>query len=259
MGNVKDYLLNTKTKKDTMEYLIEAEQDLLDAMRGQVQTLAKQKASGKATAATATTKAKGKTLEDTFGLVMKPATADDVKMIKQLLGPNANVFIRAFQVMNKTTEAQSSKWYDEAAKKFKKDLHWADNKLFWHGSRNENWWSILNSGLVLRPAKAIITGKMFGYGTYFADKAQKSINYTSSRGSYYARGSSDKAYLGLYQVFLGRVKKIRHSDSSLDYKKITSQGFDSVFAEGGADLINNEFIVYHEHQTTVRFIVEIKG
>jgi len=41
-----------------------------------------------------------------------------------------------------------------------------DVRLFWHGSRNENWWSIINTGLVLRPTNAVITGKMFGYGIY---------------------------------------------------------------------------------------------
>ena len=44
---------------------------------------------------------------------------------------------------------------------------------------------------------------------------------------------------------------------SLSKKKINAEGYDSVFTKGGADLINNEYIVYDIAQTTIRFIVEI--
>lgn len=45
----------------------------------------------------------------------------------------------------------------------KEDIHQV--KQLWHGSRNENWFSILENGLQLNP-NAIITGKMFGKGIY---------------------------------------------------------------------------------------------
>ena len=44
--------------------------------------------------------------------------------------------------------------------------------LLWHGSRTENWWSIFKNGLTLNN-NAIVTGKMFGQGLYFAPKAEK--------------------------------------------------------------------------------------
>jgi len=117
-------------------------------------------------------------------------------------------------------------------------------------------------GLVLRPANAIITGKMFGYGLYFADKFRKSLNYSSLWGSYWSGGQSNKAYLALYDVHLGHSLKIKKHQgwcSQLTAEKLKVKGgkYNSVFAQGGADLINNEYIVYHQSQCTVRYLVEI--
>lgn len=70
-------------------------------------------------------------------------------------------------------------------------------KLVFHGSKNENFWSILKSGLKLNP-KASVTGKMLGLGIYGADKAIKSLNYTSIKGSSWARGTSSVGYLAVF-------------------------------------------------------------
>ena len=42
-----------------------------------------------------------------------------------------------------------------------KESDFSNTKLLWHGSRNENWMSIISNGLLLNP-NAVITGKMFG-------------------------------------------------------------------------------------------------
>ena len=68
-----------------------------------------------------------------------------------------------------------------------------------HGSRNENIWGLITEGQNLYP-KAHITGKMFGYGLYYANRAKKSINYTSLKDSYWANGNSDVGYLAVYKV-----------------------------------------------------------
>ena len=53
----------------------------------------------------------------------------------------------------------------------------------WHGSRNENWLSIIKNGLQINP-NAKITGKMFGKGIYFAPNPKKSYGYTSCLNTY---------------------------------------------------------------------------
>jgi poly [ADP-ribose] polymerase len=101
---------------------------------------------------------------------------------------------------------------------------------------------------------------MFSDGIYLADKAQKSINYTSLRGSYYTRGNSEKAYLALFKAHVGNQRHIYKHDSScyeITYAKLQKDGFDSVFAHGGADLINNEYVVYTTSQCTIEYFVEI--
>jgi poly [ADP-ribose] polymerase len=115
---------------------------------------------------------------------------------------------------------------------------------------------------VLRPANAVISGKMFGYGLYFADKFRKSLNYSSLYGSYWARGNAHKAYLAVYEVHTGTQLHVKHHEPwcgllTEERLKAKGQQYDSVFAEGGADLVNNEYIVYNEAQCTIKYLVEV--
>lgn len=252
MKNVKDHLFkDLVTKKDLAEAekMIGNEQATLDVMAGQV-------AMNKAQTKNADPKSvkKALTMLEAMGLEVSEAPASDIPMIKKLMGSNANQFKRAYIVTNKRTQAKFDN-YVKACKNKKLEL-------FWHGSRNENWWSILETGLVLRPANAVISGKMFGYGTYFADKFQKSLGYTSFRGSYWAGGNDKKAFLALFQVHVGEQLRIKNHQSwcyELTDSKLKARGsYDSLYAEGGADLRNNEYIVYNEAQCTVKYLVEIE-
>ena len=260
MSNVKDYLLSTRTKATDMNNLIAAEQDLLDTMAGQYKSAKQMQA--KTPTKSKTKGQNDKTLEELFGIKIEPTNKTDDDLIKKMLGPNANQFVRAFKVTNLETEEVSKKWYTKLKTNHGQHQAWTDNKLFWHGSRNQNWFSIITTGLTIRPAKAVRTGAMFGsLGTYFANKAQKSIGYTSLSGSYWSHGNDNRAYMGIYEVFLGRTKHITKWSSdctTLCKDKLNKQGYDSVFAEKGADLRNDEYITYDDAQTTIRYIVEIK-
>lgn len=75
---------------------------------------------------------------------------------------------------------------------------------------------------------------MFSDGIYFANKAQKSIGYSSLRGSYWANGNDNKGYLILFSVNLGKQKHIYKHNSSC--YKITENNLllnNSLFAHGG--------------------------
>ena len=129
----------------------------------------------------------------------------DIRVIKSLLGDCRNKFYAAWKVTNIKTQ----KRFDD----FVNTEKISNTKLLWHGSRNENWWSIINTGLVLRPTNAVITGKMFGYGIYYAPKARKSLGYTSLDGSYWARGKSDSAFMALMEVAYGRPYDVYSFDN----------------------------------------------
>lgn len=260
MDNVKNHLVSDITDSNTLtiaQQMIGEEQSALDTMAGQVELLKQQKeAALKAAEAEAngvTEPISEVTILDQMGLSVEVENDEEtLKLIKKLMGPNVHQMKRVFKVVNKKTQEKFDKNFEQARVKKK--------RFYWHGSRNENWFNILQTGLLIRPSGAIHTGSMFGDGIYFADKAQKSIGYSSLRGSYWTRGGDDKAFLALFDVHLGNQKEILHHSSScysLSDKVMKSEGYDSVFAKGGADLRNNEYIVYRPEQCTVSHLIEI--
>lgn len=127
---------------------------------------------------------------------------------------------------------------------------------FWHGSRNENWLSIMKNSLKLNP-DAIITGKMFGDGIYFAPSSMKSWGYTSIRGSYWAGGNSNSAFMGLYLCASGKPYDVYAYHPMCDYKAATKKaGCDSLFAHKGISLRNDEVVFYDENAVCLQYIVE---
>lgn len=138
---------------------------------------------------------------------------------------------------------------------FKKYLKEHDIKVakqFWHGSRNENWLSIIINSLLLKP-NAVITGKMFGNGIYFASKATKSWNYTSYRNTYWAKGNSDTAFMGLYATAYGDPLDCTCAHH---YTKTELGKKNCVHAHAGTQLRNDEIIFYDEAAVLLQYIVE---
>lgn len=252
MDNVKDYLLtdiNDAKALENAQKFIGEEQNTLDTMAGQVQLIKQQRA--------ASQKPKDATNEvtilDQMGISIEvekdTATLD---LIKKLMGPNVNQIRQVYKVVNAKTQVKFENHFNGARVKKK--------RFYWHGSRNENWFNILQTGLLIRPSGAVHTGSMFGDGIYFADKAQKSIGYSSLRGSYWTKGGDDKAFLALFDVHVGNQKEILHHSSScysLSASVLKKDNYDSVFAKGGADLRNNEYIVYDSAQCTISHLIEI--
>ena len=130
-------------------------------------------------------------------------------------------------------------------------------KQLWHGSRNENWLSIINNGLLLNP-NAVITGKMFGNGVYFAPSAQKSWGYTSAYNSYWARGSSDTCFMGLYAVAYGTPLNV-YGAYHYTQDMLKRNNANCVHAHAGAQLRNDEIIFYDESAMLLNYIVEFSA
>ncbi len=249
MSSVQKHLIQTPTIQDDLaeiEALLSKEQETLDIMTSQVELNKSQKETVQ-------------TAPDVLAqLGLQIDSIQDPKainMIKKMMGDDKAKFRQAFQVTNIHTQPHFDAFVKKSTNK--------KTKLFWHGSRNENWLSILKTGLILRPTNAVITGKMFGYGLYFADKCRKSLNYTSLRGSYWAGGSQNTAYMALFEVHTGehlqlKVRKDWCGKLTEEKLKKRNAKYDSVFAKGGADLINNEYIVYNQHQCTVKYLVELR-
>jgi poly [ADP-ribose] polymerase len=245
MGKVRDYLAKNK---DNFTDIIQREQDLLDVMKGQVvsETIINEDVTEDYIPT--------QTILDAIGLQFDDITEDDKYLIKKNLGNLSDKFYQAWRVSNNKTQDKFDK--------FIKENNIQNKKLLWHGSRNENWWSIINAGLVLRP-NAVISGKMFGYGIYFAPLAQKSFGYTSYHGSYWAGGNSNTAFMSLYDVAYGKPFDVHSFDSKyydFNYEKLQQYCKDAncLHAHAGSMLRNDEIIVYKEDQLTIKYLVELK-
>lgn len=245
MGNVRDYLAN---KPEDFAQIISKEQDLLDVMRGQIYVKPEVET-------TEPVEKKSQTILEELGLEMEEATDDDVAMIKFLMNESAGKFRKAWKVKNIKTQERFDKFVAENNIK--------DTRLLFHGSRSENFWSIIKTGLVLRPTNAIITGKMYGFGIYFAPKCQKSIGYTSLSGSYWARGNNNVAYMALFEVAYGTPYDVYNFDNkyyNLDYNKLQQfkPGANCLHAHADKGMLrNDEIIVYKEDQLTIKYLIEI--
>ena len=247
MGNVQNYLSKSK---DDFSDIIQKEQDLLDVMKGQV--VQKQIIDE---SVNENSEQKENTILEQLGLVFEECNKKDIAIIKDALGSCSDKFYKAWRVKNIKTQRR----YDD----FVKENNIKNTKLLFHGSRNENWWSIINSGLVLKPTNAVITGKMFGYGIYYAPKARKSLGYTSLSGSYWARGNSSSGFMALMDVAYGKPYDVYSFDSKyydFNYEKLQQvcKGSNCLHAHEGSMLRNDEIIIYKEEQCTIRYLIELR-
>jgi poly [ADP-ribose] polymerase 2/3/4 len=249
MGKVSQHLLaqlpQTAAELQALRDRLATEQETLDVMRGQVELNT-----------TETPETAPQPLLDTLGLSIEPVEDERIlTLIRRMMGPDAGKFDAAFSVSQARTEVAFALHMAEASS--------PKTQLLWHGSRSENWLSILKTGLVLRPTNAIITGKMFGYGIYFADQFSKSLNYTSLSGSSWAGGCESEAYLAIYEVHVGKQLILSQHETwcyDLNAETLRKRGkrLDSVYAQRGKSLLKNEFIIYNSDQCTVRYLVRVK-
>lgn len=247
MSNVSSYLANSN---NDFAKIIDKEQNLLDVMRGQVVQHRVIDHTQEQV------KIHDFTILEQLGLVFEECDNKDIAIIKTALGSCTDKFYRAWRVTNLKTQQR----YD----RFIKDNNIRNTKLLFHGSRNENWWSIINSGLVLKPTNAVITGKMFGYGIYYAPKARKSLGYTSLSGSYWANGNSKSGFMALMDVAYGKPYDVYSFDSkyyNFNYEELqrACKGANCLHAHEGNMLRNDEIIVYKEDQCTIRYLIEIRN
>lgn len=230
--------------------IITREQDLLDVMRGQIITPVK----GQKVVTQAGDK---HTILELNGITMEEVDQKDIDFIKSKMGSNANKFVNAWKVCNEKQKTAYERYCKDA------ELRKRDCKLLWHGTRSENVWNILKTGLVLRPQNVVITGKMFGIGIYFSPTFLKSFGYCSCRGSAWTHGSSNTGFMILHAVAYGKPYDVYSFDSkyyNFDYAALrrACPGANCLHAHGGTGMLrNDEIIVYKEEQLMPLYLVEV--
>ena len=262
MNKVDNFLLHISDAREAAK-IVDREQKLYDVLLTNFQTQQATKDSKPAND-TSSSVSPTETILEKFGLecqlVEDQATIDQ---IKNHMGQVASKFKRAFIVVNKKTQ--------DAYAAFMSKFPNCTTKLFFHGSKNENFWSILKNGLGLNP-KASVTGKLLGNGIYFANKAAKSINYTSLKGSYWSNGTSNIGFMAVFAVACDPNKSYdvwTHSDMSkcngLTWDKLQKlmpgathvYGHKATSSHPGSWLREDEFCIYREDQCTIRYLVEL--
>ncbi|AYV85077.1 MAG: poly(ADP-ribose) polymerase [Satyrvirus sp.] len=168
----------------------------------------------------------------------------------------------------------------ETYEDFSKNLK--NKTLLFHGTRCCNLIGIFKNGMLCDPSKlginVCVTGKMFGMGLYFANSASKSIQYC-------AYDSSDNiACLFVVEAALGKMLEKKSADVSLTAKTLP-KGYNSTWGVGkssfkeydeydeiripkgtlksvsnnaNSSLLYDEFIIYHDEQVNLRYIIQLK-
>jgi len=234
--------------------ILTREQNLFNIVKTQFETnAAKAKTNGDGASS------KTETILEKFGLDFRKVTDQEKDQIVKHLGMVGSRYKQAWRIINKTTQDKFDAFCRSNGVK--------EPKMFFHGSRNENWWNIIKNGLLLKN-NAHVTGKMLGAGLYFAPKAAKSINYTSLRGSYWSGGTSDVGLMAVFDVAVDEDKGALNvstgseisSCSGMTWDKLQKRkpGTTHVHAHKGPYLREDEVVVYREDQTTIHFLVELK-
>lgn len=259
MKRVTDHLAS---KQDEFAKILEEEQSILDTMAGQVY----QPKEKQIHISLDGSEYKESMLEK-MGITMEDASDEDVEIIKKAMGDSAHRFVKAWKVSNYETEKRYKKYIAEN--------NIGNVRLLCHGSRNQNWFNILKTGMLIRPSCAIATGNLFGLGLYWSNPDKynggvaKSIGYTSVRSAYWTGGGSDTGFIAFFDVAIGDSYDVysfgsQYYDFNLEKLQQTKPGAWSLWAHGqgsrngGSTLINDEIIVYNTNQATIRYLVEIK-
>lgn len=219
--------------------ILEREKELLDIMEGQIRVGHAPKVE--------------ENILDRMGITLRPAHPEEFREAQAALNGGLQTKLKAvYRVVNAATQ--------EKFDRIIADSHPA-RRLFWHGSRNRNWFSILQKGLLLNP-DAAITGKMFGQGIYFAPSAMKSWGYTSSPEARWTNEYGQCAFMALFDTAYGKPFEVY--DHSLfaygfgwaDLKR-NAPDCDCVHAKADRGmLLADEVIFYREEQVTVKYLCE---
>jgi poly [ADP-ribose] polymerase len=242
MKKVSDYMLDSfVTGTNVMERalsILQTEQDILDSAQvtSQLSFVSNEE-----------------TIFDRLGIDISVLlqNTDTWDQIYNLMGHDAHRIRKIFAINKPECENRYAQWNARDNNR--------NEELLFHGSRTSNILSIMSQSLLIRPSNAVYTGSLFGDGIYFANKAEKSINYTSVSGSYWARGSDNYGYLFVYEVARGKTLIL---DGDHKYVSYPPTDYDSVWAKKGykynySPLRNDEIVIYNPNQCYPRYLIQI--
>lgn len=199
-----------------------------------------------------------------------------VDYLKNSKAPTHNFKYKVLDIFEINREGERD-LYDAYSKKIK------NKTLLFHGTRATNVVSICQNGLICDLSRVginvPITGKMYGLGVYASNSASKSIQYCAYDTT------DDIACLFIVEFALGNMLKKKQADVTLSSKnlpkefhstwgmgassfkkydtyddgtRIPSGKLEKISDRSDSSLLYDEFIVYHEEQMNIRYLIKIK-
>ena len=220
----KNFILETAANPGMIKDVISRELDMLNAYETNILT----------------------TAEDDDDIYFEDVTEEDAKVIKALAEKSDGRY--TIQNMYRVGNRSQDERFSPEGKK---------TTLLFHGSRTENWYSIIKTGLKINPINAAITGKMYGYGIYFAPSMTKSAGYTSKVGSYWASGADSSGFIGIYEVVTGDPYETTGWEPGCSVLRKAPKGKDCLWAHGGNVLVNDEVIIYDDSKCRLKYLIQI--
>lgn len=236
MSNVRDYLITGQESEEQLGKLIAKEQDVLDSLSSSVVTNVVES---------------GQVFEDSFGIEMEEVDCPQVitDLVNKTKSHGASIY-KCYKIVHKTGQQQFNDWLNVQNNK--------NVELLFHGTRCPNVFSILKSGLLVRPTNAVsFAGSAYGDGVYHSAHFQKSLGYTGY--------DSDKIFF-MQSVHMGNPYTYNGwyrdgkdiSRNEMNYPSLKKKGYDSLFVRAGDGLANSEYIVYNSQQTVTSWLLWCK-
>lgn len=228
MTNVKDYLY---LNNEQFEELYLNELNLLDNLKTNIQI----DCDG------------NENILTTLGIIIEETTDEDITEINKLMNlSNACKINKKPYKCYKINKQKSNEEFESFIQQFKNKK----TELVWHGSRSENWLSILKNGLLIRPSNAYYSGSAYGDGIYGSTCLSKSLNYT---------GNSNDKFLSIQEFHVGNqyVHKGWNygTDFNLNFEELQKRDYDSTLVLPGNGLLNNEYVVYTTKQVRIKYLL----
>ena len=132
-----------------------------------------------------------------------------------------------------------------------------EKRKFFHGTVNGNMLSLIINGPDI--ARTAANGRMWGDAFYTAKSAHKSWNYTSCRGTSWARGTESKGYLLIYTCAYGNpYKPSTRGGKHYSQSYLRSMGYHCVHAEAArTGLRADEIMFYDKDAVCLSYVVEL--
>lgn len=127
-----------------------------------------------------------------------------------------------------------------------------------HGTRCPNIFSILKSGLMIRPTNAAyISGAAYGDGIYMSKDTGKSLGYVGNDPD--ALFLISNCHIGKQYEYKGWYRDGKDiSRSEMSYQGMKKRNCDSLYVHSGDGLLSSELIFYKEDQVVIDYIIWFK-